>query len=347
MWADHHRGCPYLARPPWHMPAPHESATVGAVAQRDDVWLGAGGDGQSPAVAQRAAATAAVGWLRHQQTTRWAGGADPGLWGECACGRATVARPRLEPPRRRRATERGGARLRAARVPQAVVQARRRSAQQTAPHQGDPPSQGPGTRGAWTLWSTPGAATSGQPPRGSRALPGAGQERGWCRPGSALALAPRASRPDLLVARGAAAPPALPVGPRPPTPGLGWGADPAGAARVAARGRQAILPSAGEGRRVLQQAWATAARLVVQASRTSRTTAHLRRERWHTSGARVAFLAAVNASLHAYAAGRPRGLRGPGADGHVVASLAAAAHDVDGAAQGARCWPEKPGIDGV
>jgi hypothetical protein len=63
----------------------------------------------------------------------------------------------------------------------------------------------------------------------------------------------------------------------------------------AERWRQAILQSEVELRRFLQQVCATAARLVVKASRKRRPTAPRLRESWQNQGEAVDFMGAVNA----------------------------------------------------
>ena len=83
----------------------------------------------------------------------------PGAW----AGRlATVARERGAPPRGRGTPEQGATGLLAARVPEAVVHARRRAARQSAPHQGERPSHAQGPLGAGSRLRTPVPATMGQ-----------------------------------------------------------------------------------------------------------------------------------------------------------------------------------------
>ena len=81
----------------------------------------------------------------HQHTTRLeaVGGRGPGV--EVARGLQTEPRPRLEKAVFLGARERGAARLSAARMPAAVVNARRRRAGQGATNRGYPPSQAPRT----------------------------------------------------------------------------------------------------------------------------------------------------------------------------------------------------------
>jgi len=118
-------------------------------AQKDDWCRFDRGYFTRTALAQMAAATAScVGRLNHQTPLLAAVAA---RWSrvELAARLATGARPSLEPPLVLGAQAPGAARLMAARVPAAVVHARRRTARTNATNTGDTPAHAHLTRLAW------------------------------------------------------------------------------------------------------------------------------------------------------------------------------------------------------
>ena len=120
------------------------------------------GEVQRNAWAKLAAAKASVVRRCTPQATLGAGGADRGAPGAWAGRLATVARARGAPPLGRGTPAQGAAGLLAARAPEAGVQARRRAARQSAPHQGDRPSHAQVPLGAGSRLRTPVPETIGQ-----------------------------------------------------------------------------------------------------------------------------------------------------------------------------------------
>jgi hypothetical protein len=160
VWDDQPSVFTHFALRPWNIPDQKEIETVVALAQKDDVLLFDFGYFKITALAKIAAANAYVVCRLNHQTTLLEAVAERLSPLALASRLATVERPLLEQPLLIGAKEQVAARLIAARVPEEVVNTRRRTARKHAKKTGDTPSQAPLTLLAWKLFLTKVPATS-------------------------------------------------------------------------------------------------------------------------------------------------------------------------------------------
>ena len=150
---------------PWHMPDNKYLDTVVGLAQRGAVFLFDPGSFKTAALAQSAAARAYFLTRLNPQVTLYEAREGRLHELELARGLHPEPRPLVEKAILLGARERVAARLIAARVPEAVVNARRRKARKAARKRGYTPSQAHLTLLAWTLFSTnvPGTGWTSEP----------------------------------------------------------------------------------------------------------------------------------------------------------------------------------------
>ena len=326
VWDETSRVWGHVALTPWHMPAqPYLDPGV-ACAPQGRRCIVECGDVTRTACSRLATAGASVFSRRHHQTTLVTTAA--GRWHPVELARwlTTAAGQLLARPMFLGAQARVAARLRASRVPEASVKARRRPAKQQATNNGSTPAQAHLTRLAWnrlmthvphTRWQTATVVnvspwrwhiermlTSWQSDRHCAVLTTTTEDPTWCE------LEGRLRRMVRTSALG------------PPRRAHRWGTNTRELSRLkrvrhvqalAARGRQAIVQAARAGRRLLTHACHTAARWVAKALRTRRTTAHILRAHVRRHEASSTGAEAVNASRHAYGASGAPGPRVLGA----------------------------------
>jgi len=144
----------HFALIPWNIPDQKYIDIVVALAQKDDLFLFDLGYFKIKALAKIAAASAYFVCRLNHQATLLEAVADRVARVELAGRLATVASPLLEQPILIGAKEQVAARLIAARVPEDVVNARRRTARKNAKKKGYTPSQAHLTLLAWNLFIT-------------------------------------------------------------------------------------------------------------------------------------------------------------------------------------------------
>jgi hypothetical protein len=152
------------ARPPWHLPAPNALDTVVTCARPDAVWSVEGGAFHRTALARIADAHASWCCRLTPPTPLLAAVADRLVPGALAPVQTTGASALVPHPIWMDGTAPVASRRRAARVPAAVVQARRSMARKHAQHHGAPPSHAPLAVWAWPLVRTKVPQTLWPPP---------------------------------------------------------------------------------------------------------------------------------------------------------------------------------------
>jgi Transposase DDE domain len=221
---------------------------------------------------------------------------------------ATVERPILEQPLLIGAKAQGATRRIAARVPEEVVNGRRRSARKNAKKKGYTPSQAHLTLLAWNLFITNVPETIWQPTTVLKVYPMRWQVerifKSWKSSLHFASIKTTKAEPTLCYRYGRMLLMLLNYALCPQIQAALWEKQQR-EVRVlklvrhcqafAERWMQAIFQSAFELRRLLQQLCTTAERLVAKASRKRRTTAQILRESLQHQGAAVVFLEVINA----------------------------------------------------
>jgi Transposase DDE domain len=298
----------HFALMPWNIPDQKYIDTVVEFAQNDDLFLFDLGYFKITALAQIAAAHAYFLCRLNHQTTLLEVVADRVAPVELARRLATVERPILEQPILIGATAQVAARLIAARVPEEVVNARRRIARKNAKKKGYTPSQAHLTLLAWNLFITNVPETIWQPPTVLKVYPIRWQVelifKSWKSYLHLASIKTTKEAPTLCYLYGRMLLILLNYALCPQIRAALWEKQQREVSVLklvrhcqafAERWMQAIFQSAFELRRLLQQVCTTAERLVVKASRKRRTTAQILRESLENQGEAAVFMEVVNA----------------------------------------------------
>jgi hypothetical protein len=298
----------HFALIPWNIPDQKYIDTVVALAQTADLFLFDLGYFKIKALAKIATASAYFVCRLNHQTTLLDVGADRGAPVELAGRLATVARPLLEQPILIGAKEQVAARLIAARVPEDVVNARRRTARKNAKKKGYTPSQAHLTLLAWNLFITNVPETIWQTATVLKVYPIRWQVelifKSWKSYLHLASLKTTKEAPTLCYLYGRMLLILLNYALCPHIRAALWEKKHREVSVLklvrhcqafAERWMQAMFQSAFEVRRFLQQVCATAERVVAKALRKRRTTAQLLRESLQNQGEASVFIEAVNA----------------------------------------------------
>jgi hypothetical protein len=293
---------------PWNVPDQNSSETVVAWAQPYDVFLFDLGDFKMQACAQIAAANAYFLSRLNHQTTLLEAVADRVAPIALACGLATVESALVEQAILIGIKEQVAARLIAARVPEAVVNARRRVARKTAKKTGDAPSQAHWTLLAWNLLITNVSEPIWQPSTVLAVYPIRWQVerslKSWKSSLHWAAIKTKKAAPTWCDLYGRMLLILLNYAFCPSRRASRWKKKQRELSVLklvrhvqawAERWMQAIFQSECELYRFLQQACDTAKRLVLKASRKRRTTAQRLHESLQHQGGTLVFMDAVNA----------------------------------------------------
>ena len=165
------RGFHHLALTPWHIPEQREIATVVALARQDDLLIFDVGYFTINALASIAAAHASCLCRLNHQTTILEAVADRAAPVQLAPFLPTVERSIVQKPILIGVKERVASRLIASRVPEAVINARRRMARKNAKKKGYTASHAHLALLAWNLFLTNVPQTIWQPPTVLRVYP--------------------------------------------------------------------------------------------------------------------------------------------------------------------------------
>jgi hypothetical protein len=308
VWDYKRSGFDHFALTPWNLPAQKYVDIVVALAHHGVLFLFDLGYCKIKAFARMADAGAYfLSRLNHQTTIlhATAEGLQPLA---LAAWLPTVASPCIETPIFLGAQERVACRLVASRVPEHIVNARRRSANTKAKKKGSTPSKAPLTLLAWNLFITKVPQTLWQIPAVLKAYPLRWQIelifKSWKSYLHLTSIKSKKEAPTLWHLYGRMLLILLTYALYPQTRATVWLKQKRELSvrklvrhfqAWADQGRQAIFQSELALRRFLQRACATAERLAVKALRKRRTTAQILRESLHQQHESVAFAAAVNA----------------------------------------------------
>jgi Transposase DDE domain len=163
LWDYKSRVLHHCALTPWHIPAQKSSATVVTFARQDDLLIFDLGYFKLNAWASIADAHAYFLCRLNHQTTIWEAVADRVVPVALAPCLTTVARSMVQQPIVIGVKEQVASRLLASRVPEAVVNSRRRMARKNAKQKGSTPAQAHLALVAWNLCITNVPQTIGQP----------------------------------------------------------------------------------------------------------------------------------------------------------------------------------------
>ena len=290
----------HFALMPWNIPDQKYIDTVVALAHNDDLFLFDLGYFKIKALAQIVAAHAYFLCRLNHQTTLLEVVADQVAPVELARRLAPVERPILEQPILIGAKAQVAARLIAARVPEEVVNGRRRIARKNAKKKGYTPSQAHLTLLAWNLFITNVPETIWQPTTVLKVYPIRWQVelifKSWKSYLHLAAIKTTKEEPTLCYLYGRMLLILLNYALCPQIRAALWEKQQREVSVLklvrhcqafAERWMQAIFQSAFELRRLLQQICTTAERLVAKASRKRRTTAQILRESLQNQGAAV------------------------------------------------------------
>jgi hypothetical protein len=298
----------HFALMPWNIPDQKYIDTVVAFAHNADLFLFDLGYFKIKALAQIVAAHAYFLCRLNHQTTLLEVVADQVAPVALARRLATVERPILEQPILIGAKAQVATRLIAARVPEEVVNGRRRIARKNAKKKGYTPSQAHLTLLAWNLFITNVPETIWQPTTVLKVYPIRWQVelifKSWKSYLHLASIKTTKAEPTLCYLYGRMLLILLNYALCPQIQAALWEKRQREVSVLklvrhcqafAERWMQAIFQSAFELRRLLQQVCTTAERLVAKASRKRRTTAQILRESLQNQGAAVVFLEVINA----------------------------------------------------